>query len=553
MPDDWRDELDTPATFEAVTTFEGGQVSYLKPRRLQENQSALLQNCEIAAGGQVSTRFGTAYLGDASMGGSKVDAIGFLNAVSTSHIYEAAIANGHLYYNNGGVWTSLSSAITTSGIPSLVQGADKLYLASGNVSGSPMGASMWQWDGTTLTQLDGDTNLFPTVQGPRGATILLWHNDRLVAAGPNIRKTSTDPVTSDAIYFSNFLDGTVWGLQKEANSLRVGAGDGVPIVAVVPWVNFTLAVLKRHSVWILNADPTMDVSDMPIQLVHGSVGCVARKTAVQVGADVYFLADDGVRSLAFTAASETQHQLSTALSYPVQDYINRINWAQVGNTACATFWRNLYMLAVPLDSSTTNNYVLVYNTVTQSWAGIWLNLPVNCFGSHEVSAVSRLMMGLGTASRVIDYNDYIQPSNWVDATFQDYDASAVQPRVVTKSYMLNDPMAIKIAKGGELEYNNSRGTLKISPIIDEVAKGGIDNNASINVTTGGFTVPCVLTGSPDHFTIFSNGLSQYRFDLMRYGEFREMQLDVQGLTGGRKELRQLSMAGFVRPSLIGNS
>jgi hypothetical protein len=158
------------------------------------------------------------------------------------------------------------------------------------------------------------------------------------------------------------------------------------------------------------------------------------------------------------------------------------------------------------------------------------------------------MMGLATTNKVVDYNDYILPANWVNSTFQDYNGAAVQMRVITRSFLFNDPLGIKVAKGGEIEWNNSDGTLKIYPIIDETSLGAVNSNTSINVSSGGFTPPVIPP-----FLIAPSGLSRARFDLMQYGEFRELQLDIQGLTGGRKEIRQISVAGFVRPTLVGNS
>jgi len=43
MPSAWRDEIDTPPSFDSVGSFEGGMVSYAKPRLLAPNQAALLQ------------------------------------------------------------------------------------------------------------------------------------------------------------------------------------------------------------------------------------------------------------------------------------------------------------------------------------------------------------------------------------------------------------------------------------------------------------------------------------------------------------------------------
>ena len=54
----------------------------------------------------------------------------------------------------------------------------------------------------------------------------------------------------------------------------------------------------------------------------------------------------------------------------VQGYINRINWAACDN-ARAVYWDDLYMLSVPLDNSTFNNFILVYSISLDKWQGLW--------------------------------------------------------------------------------------------------------------------------------------------------------------------------------------
>src|SRR5438067_1988709 len=100
MPQGWLDELDSPPRFDAVGSFEGGQVSYAKPRLLAPNQAALLQNCEIAITGQVSTRFGTDYIG-ASVSQTKVTGLFYMNTTSLSQELMFTFPTGNLYKWNG--------------------------------------------------------------------------------------------------------------------------------------------------------------------------------------------------------------------------------------------------------------------------------------------------------------------------------------------------------------------------------------------------------------------------------------------------------------------
>ena len=654
LPISWDESLDSPRVFDGAASFIGGQFSYAKARLLKPDQAILLQDCEMAITGQVSTRFGTVQLGG-TLGSTKVDAVAFMNA--PSNVYEIAISNGTIYKLNGATWTSIGS-LTVSDLPAITQGVNNLYFAAGG--------DIYSWDGTTLVNISGDG----VTQAPRNASMVHWHTNRLLAAGPSIKGLSTDPnPINDAIYFSDLLTPATWSTNKNLTQIRVGAGDGLAITALIPWTNFNIAVFKRRSVWVVMADPTLAISDMPITQIHPTVGCVAKRTAVQVGNDILFLADDGVRSLVQVMGSDQQHELEAPLSFPVQDVIDRINWTAASG-ACAAFWRSRYFIALPLDGSSTNNFLLVFNTILKSWQGIWTGLSINHFAVRELSGISRLFMGLASTNKVIEYLDYVNPSNWIDSTFQDYTGSTIQPRVITKAFLLGDGLGIKLGIGGELEWNNSKGTITITPILDEVSKsptipinvasGGFSTNnvyatdtitssstgpanndtvvvngrtytfkttltgavdeikadgtidgslanlgkainlsgvagtnygtgttinadcvaspvvahvltlvsfltaagggsaltlteTSANLTLGAATFTGTITGFNVPFFIGPNGLARSQFDLIQYGEWRELQFDMIGSGAGRKEIRQLSISGIIRPSLVGSS
>jgi hypothetical protein len=61
--------------------------------------------------------------------------------------------------------------------------------------------------------------------------------------------------------------------------------------------------------------------------------------------------------------------LAEPLSSPISDVIERINYNHVSG-AVASYFENRYYLAVPLDSSTTNNAVLVYNFINKAWESV---------------------------------------------------------------------------------------------------------------------------------------------------------------------------------------
>jgi len=61
--------------------------------------------------------------------------------------------------------------------------------------------------------------------------------------------------------------------------------------------------------------------------------------------------------------------LSLPLSAPIDDIIAKINVNAVSNSV-AVYFNNRYYLAVPINGSTTNNCVLVYNFINKNWESI---------------------------------------------------------------------------------------------------------------------------------------------------------------------------------------
>ena len=149
---------------------------------------------------------------------------------------------------------------------------------------------------------------------PPFGDIAVWHTNRMFTAGINN--------LSDTIRVSDILDPSYWAV---ANSFRVGGGEGEAIVALKSWDVTNLLVYKESSTYLVQPDPAAEVANWPIQQVSDTVGCVAANTAVQGGADVWWLSKQGVVSIR-RMQQETQREISAAISVPVQSYIDRINW-----------------------------------------------------------------------------------------------------------------------------------------------------------------------------------------------------------------------------------
>ena len=87
---------------------------------------------------------------------------------------------------------------------------------------------------------------------------------------------------------------------------------------LVHLMDFKLVVLKERSIWVVDANPSVDVSSWTISLLSDRVGCVSHKSVQQVGADVYFLSREGIQSVSNIEAG-SQAAVQVAVSAPIDD------------------------------------------------------------------------------------------------------------------------------------------------------------------------------------------------------------------------------------------
>lgn len=499
MAEFFNDSIDDTPVFDVCSSFDGGQVSNVRANLLKENEAALMQNFDITREGEAITRRGSTRLGgtvDPTFGTVK----GLTYFETPTYSYPvAATLSGPRYYN-GSTWPQLSIGLPT-GIGGLTandvifaQGINKLYMADGY-------NNIWSWDGTTTADLGNASNAQPPA-APRWVT---WHTDRLAAAGM--------AALPDSIYFSQFLDGATW--DKASWSIRVGAGEGDLITGMLSWTDFNLIVMKRRSIWVVNADPTLDVSQFEIKPLSRAIGCIAPKTAVQVGDDVFMLTTQGVRSVRRTIASEQQQDIGPALSQPVNDIINRINPAVVWYMAAAIHWNNRYIISLPIDTATYPNYCLVYNTLTNTWSGFWTGMGGKYF-SYRIPAVGQpARMVFENGGFVHEWLDYILTANEVTATFQD-NGTDIACRILTRAMNHNDPVSPKTGLSMEVEYV-SAGTLTA-----QLVKDGANAGSAVAL---------------------SSANTRKSFDVMGIGPYRELQLDLNS-TAGKQTIRHIHASAF---------
>jgi hypothetical protein len=148
------------------------------------------------------------------------------------------------------------------------------------------------------------TAVISTQLAPTGLRLIKSFTNRLFAVG-----TGEDRNT---LYASDILDPEIW---KTTNSIIVGGDDGEDIIAIQPFYGFQIIVFKRNKIYLVDVTPSTTVTsgtsvlslvnsaaEWTVQTVSNRIGCIAGRSVALVNKDVFFLANDGIRSISRSLA-----------------------------------------------------------------------------------------------------------------------------------------------------------------------------------------------------------------------------------------------------------
>ena len=202
----------------------------------------------------------------------------------------------------------------------------------------------------------------------------------------------------DDVYASDIFDTDTYDYVFQKFSVKKGDGD--EITRLLPYHDDYLLIFKKREVHAMSGvtfaanqnaydlenglRTTKLSSGITVRQVFNNFGLVAPKAVVAHGEQVTFLSYRGIATISRTTEGQLQG-VDITLSAPIQPIIDRINWKAVEG-ACAGTHDNYLFFAVPLDNSSTNNAVLVYDLETQSWVSIWngdLVSPTDFFNDAE--------------------------------------------------------------------------------------------------------------------------------------------------------------------------
>jgi hypothetical protein len=304
----------------------------------------------------------------------------------------------------------------------------------------------------------------------------VYHQRRLITpyrysqTGTTASPVYTDRDVRDELVISDILDPNTY--DAIANQFRITAGIADFIVAFQSFYEDALIVFNRNSLHLISG-LSGSLSDCTVNELTREIGCLARKSIAQHGAEILFLSDNGVYQVTFLDRYNLRG-VDVPLSESIQPVIDRINPDLAGESV-GIFFANRYYIAVPLDSSvgagdaTGNNAILVYNFLNQGWESVdsvadsrWnvLNFHIARSGArNDLYAVN----SLGGVHRL-------------DAVDYDFDELALEPGGETELIPVESELQTRQYDGESLERKSFK-SLQV-----QLGNSGLNSEADFTFT-----------------------------------------------------------------------
>jgi hypothetical protein len=357
---------------------------------------------------------------------------------------------------------------------------------------------------------------------PENLRILVNTGNRLFAVGSGVYRNT--------LYCSDILDASVW---DSANSAVINGDDGDEITAIVPYYQNRIIVFKKRRVFQVTIPETMtSAADWTISLISNNTGCVAGNTAVQVSSDIFFLSDNGIRSLVRSAADDFS-SIGIPISEVVKDVIQSINPAKIA-ISTAAFYDNRYFLAIPTGSNDYNDTMLVYNTALSAFEGTWTP-QIMQFTLTNFDDQGLRLTGKSTTGLLLQYFGYKSPDALTSSDYAD-NGETYESSVRTKDFNFGDPFSLKYGSHFEVIFDDSYSTDATISIQRDIDVGDIDVQPNLNIASSvltlDFQLPAVLPTSVK---------KKVASDLRKYEKWRLLNIKITS-AAGKMAIRQITAA-----------
>ena len=271
----------------------------------------------------------------------------------------------------------------------------------------------------------------------------VYHQRRLIVpyyyttSGSSGSETITSRNVRDEILLSDIFDSDTY--DRILNQLKVTAGVADYLQYVHPFTEDNAVIFNRNSIHLMMG-LSGSLNDIALKEITREAGLVAQKSVVTIGDKIFFLSDNGIYATQF----QDLYNLRGAglpLSDPINPLIKRIN-PDYAHNAVAVYHDNRYWIAVPIDGSTTNNAILIYNLLNQGWESMDLidqsgwniaNLIVSGAGGVNKLYAINSFGGVHVIDERPDAFDYIYTRPGAAST-----PYPIESEVVTRQYTFAD-------------------------------------------------------------------------------------------------------------------
>lgn len=340
--------------------YSGGQNNRLHGSNIADNQTTVLTNVDISVPGQRSKRPGNVLIGTLD-GNPGTGIYGFNPDGGTPLLVETDGTKLRTWPTTGSFTTQksdFSNNLLTTIFKIGESGVGDVFVAGNGTD---------NWFLFTPASLGTPQDLGNTNTSPPRSSVGVYYGNRFWV------------LSSNNLYWSDAFDNDYSGaFDRTTNFYRLPVGTARALIGLR---GVGIIVFGQDQIWGINPSITPAATDTPDKILD--IGCVAGNTACQVGDDVYFLANDGVRGLFRTQQDKVQSGESYPLSYVLKTEFDSISNAYIQNS-CAIYFDNKYFISVPVSASTYNNQVWVYYPASQGWmvisgwnVGSWAVLTVS--------------------------------------------------------------------------------------------------------------------------------------------------------------------------------
>lgn len=310
-------------------------------------------NCIIDDSGRLAARKGWSAVTTSAISGTpNIEAIGeYIDNAGASTIICAA---ANKIYSGTTTLTERTGTITTP-----TDDNWKFMNFNNKVIGMQSGHTPIVGTGGAFADITVGSGTLPTGHACLSAFGRLW--------------SASSPTAKSTLVYCSLLDETLWG-SGSAGSLDVKNvwPEGQDEITALAEFQGKLVIFGKKSILIYTGAGTP--SSMTLADAIGGVGCIARDSVQDVGTDIFFLSDSGLRSLSRTIQNETAPINDVSLN--IRDYFRTLVAAETANLIRSVYHERegFYLINLPsagytfcfnLKHATDNNLPVV----TQ-WSGI---------------------------------------------------------------------------------------------------------------------------------------------------------------------------------------